>query len=184
MTNNSKAVFLDRDGVIIVDKHYLKDPAGVELIPHAKSAITDMLHGGYLLFLFTNQSGVSRGYYTMDDVNACNLRMLKLLDLPQPGFTEICVAPEAPNDVQVYRKPSPKFIVEMTYKYNLDKSNSWMLGDKIADIQAGIGGKINSAWINTGKPKDIELRSYLEKHGILEFSNLAEFSQHIITKTI
>jgi D-glycero-D-manno-heptose 1,7-bisphosphate phosphatase len=56
----SKALFLDRDGTIIVDKHYLADPAGVELIPGVRSALQRARELGYKLFLFTNQSGIGR----------------------------------------------------------------------------------------------------------------------------
>lgn len=177
MSESPKAIFLDRDGVLIVDKHYLKDPAEVELIPHAQEALRKMLQAGYMLFLFTNQSGVSRGYYTIDDVNACNARMLELLALTDPGFTQICIAPEAPKDPQVYRKPSPKFILEMLERYQLDAKNSWMLGDKLTDLEAGVNAGIKSAWLATGKPKNRELEGYRAKNSVPEFSNLIAFER-------
>ena len=61
----AKALFLDRDGTLIFDKHYLSDPAGVELIPGVTDALRKAKELGYQLFLFTNQSGVARGVYTL-----------------------------------------------------------------------------------------------------------------------
>jgi D-glycero-D-manno-heptose 1,7-bisphosphate phosphatase len=64
----ARALFFDRDGTLIVHKHYLSDPAGVELLPGVKSALHRAIGDGWLLFLFTNQSGVARGYYTLAQV--------------------------------------------------------------------------------------------------------------------
>ena len=61
----SKALFLDRDGTLIIDKVYLADPAGVELIPGVAAGLGRARSLGYKLFLFTNQSGIGRGYYTL-----------------------------------------------------------------------------------------------------------------------
>ena len=85
-----KALFLDRDGTLIVAKDYLSDPKGVELLPGICEALDQALKLGYHLFLFTNQSGVGRGFYSMDDVHACTRRMLMLMDLPEPVVKEIC----------------------------------------------------------------------------------------------
>lgn len=78
----AKALFLDRDGTIIADKHYLADPAGVELLPGAREALHGFLADGWRLFLFTNQSGVGHGLFTLEDARRCNARMDELLGLP------------------------------------------------------------------------------------------------------
>lgn len=144
-----KALFLDRDGTLIVDKHYLSDPAEVELLPGVAAALARFLENGYLLFLFTNQSGVARNLHTLDDVAACNRRMLELLNLPPPGFSAICIAPEGPADAPVYRKPSPRFILEMIEHHRLDPAQSWMAGDKLSDVQAGANAGICAVLLNT-----------------------------------
>jgi len=147
----SKALFLDRDGTLILDKHYLADPAGVELIP----GVTDALHRarslGYQLFLFTNQSGVARGYHTLDDVLRCNTRMEELLALPLPLFTDICIATEPPEITNGYRKPSPRFILESIARHRLDPQHCWMIGDREGDIDAGLNARIHAAAVCTGK---------------------------------
>jgi D-glycero-D-manno-heptose 1,7-bisphosphate phosphatase len=147
----SKALFLDRDGTIIVDKHYLADPAGVELIPGVRTALQRARELGYKLFLFTNQSGIGRGLYTLDDVLLVNARMETLLALASPLFTELCIAPEAPDQPSLYRKPSPRFIEEMIAAHHLDPAHCAMIGDRPSDAQAGLNAGIRSIAICTGE---------------------------------
>lgn len=147
----SKALFLDRDGTLILDKHYLADPAGVELIPGVADALRRALALGYKLFLFTNQSGIARGLYTMEAVHRCNERMEELLGLPTPLFTDICIAPEGPDEPAIYRKPSPRFILESIAKHALDPQQCWMAGDREGDLEAGIGAGVHAAALCTGK---------------------------------
>ncbi len=147
----SKALFLDRDGTLILDKHYLFDPAGVELIPGAIEALTRARALGYKLFLFTNQSGIGRGMYTMDDVHRCNDRMDELLGLPRPIFDGMCIVPEAPDQPSEYRKPSPRYIFETIKDHGLDPAQCWMVGDRESDIHAGLNAHIRSVAVCTGK---------------------------------
>lgn len=145
----NKGLFLDRDGTLIVNEDYLSDPNGVAILPGVKEGLQRALDLGYLIFLFTNQSGINRGYYTHREAVACNDRMIDLLGLGKDLFTEICIAPERPDEVPVYRKPSPKFILEMIEQHDLDPSQSWMAGDKWIDAQAGLNAKINGVWLTT-----------------------------------
>jgi len=147
----SKALFLDRDGTLIIDKDYLSDPAGVELIPGAADALRRARELGYKLFLFTNQSGIGRGYFTLADALACNQRMIELLDLGPDVFTDICIAPESSDQPSVYRKPSPRFILESIAKHALDRAQCWMVGDRESDIEAGLNAGIHAAAVCTGK---------------------------------
>lgn len=147
----AKALFLDRDGTLILDKHYLADPAGVELIPGVTDALRRALALGFRLFLFTNQSGIARGMYTIDDVHRCNTRMEELLGLPLPLFTDVCIATEGPDDPQVYRKPSPRFILESIDRHRLDPAQCWMIGDRLGDIDAGLNARIHAVGVCTGK---------------------------------
>jgi D-glycero-D-manno-heptose 1,7-bisphosphate phosphatase len=147
----SKALFLDRDGTLILDKHYLADPAGVELIPGAADGLRRARSLGYHLYLFTNQSGIGRGLHTLEDALRVNRRMEELLELPHPIFADICIAPEAPDQPSLYRKPSPRFILEKITEQKLDPAHCWMVGDREADIQAGLNARINAAAVCTGK---------------------------------
>jgi D-glycero-D-manno-heptose 1,7-bisphosphate phosphatase len=170
----SKALFLDRDGTLIVDKHYLADPEGVELIPGIADALRHARSLGYQLFLFTNQAGIARGFYTLDDVLRCNTRMEELLGLPLPLFTDICIAPEGADDPQQYRKPSPRFILESISRHALDRQHCWMIGDRESDIDAGLNAKIPSAAVCTGK-YDSATWAALARPGVPVFPSLVEF---------
>lgn len=140
-----KAVFLDRDGTIIRDGDYLSEAAEVVLLPRAREALALLRGAGYQLFLFTNQSGVGRGYFILEAVHRCNARMEELLGLPSPVFDGICIAPEAPDQPIVYRKPSPRYINETAARLHLDKSTCWMVGDKRSDVEAGLAAGIHAA---------------------------------------
>jgi D-glycero-D-manno-heptose 1,7-bisphosphate phosphatase len=147
----TKALFLDRDGTLIHDRHYLFDPAGVELVPGAAGALRRAQSFGYRLFLHTNQAGIARGLYTLDDVLRCNDRMEELLGLPRPVFADVCIAPEGSDDPNGYRKPSPRYLLETIGRHALDPRACWMVGDRESDIEAGRRAGIASAGVCTGK---------------------------------
>ena len=170
----SKALFLDRDGTLIVDKHYLADPAGVELIPGVSDALHRARSLGYQLFLFTNQSGIARGLHTLEDVLRCNTRMEELLGLPLPLFTDICIATEGPDEPLCYRKPSPRFILESIARHTLDTRSCWMVGDREADIDSGLNAQINAAAVCTGK-YDAAGWAVRARPGVPIFPSLVEF---------
>lgn len=169
------ALFLDRDGTLILDKHYLADPAGVELISGVAEAMRRFRELGYPLFLFTNQSGIGRGLYTLADTVRCNERMEQLIGLPPPLFSDICIAPEAPDQPQEYRKPSPRFILETVRRHGLDPARCWMVGDNMADIEAGRAAGVRLAAVCTGKHT---AEQWAEKKisGLRVFPSVLEFA--------
>jgi D-glycero-D-manno-heptose 1,7-bisphosphate phosphatase len=158
-----KALFIDRDGTLIIDKVYLSDPAGVELFPGVVEGLARARAAGYRLFLFTNQSGIGRGYYTLEAALRVNERLEEVIGLPRPLFEEICIAPEAPDQPMVYRKPSPRFINEMIAKHGLDPAACIMVGDSEADIGAGLAAGIRVAAVCTGKVDPRNLPVVAEK---------------------
>ena len=171
----NRALFLDRDGTLIVDKVYLADPAGVELIPGAADGLQRARALGYKLFLFTNQSGIGRGFHTLADTHRVNARMEELLGLPPPAFDAICIAPEAPGQPAVYRKPSPKFILEMIDRHALDPAQCWMVGDSAADIGAAHAAGIKPVAVRTGKVDPDTLPGVAEKK-VPVFADFAAFA--------
>lgn len=169
-----RALFLDRDGTLIPDKHYLADPAGVELLPGVAAALARARELGYRLFLFTNQSGVARGYFTLEDVHRCNARMEELLGLPPPLFADRCIATEGSETPPVYRKPSPRFILESIARHGLDPRHCWMIGDRESDIDAGLNAHIHAVAVCTGK-HDAASWARIGRPGVPVFPSLAEF---------
>jgi D-glycero-D-manno-heptose 1,7-bisphosphate phosphatase len=170
----SRALFLDRDGTLIVDKVYLADPAGVELIPGAAGALRQARTLGYKLFLFTNQSGIGRGYHTLEDTHRVNARLEELLGPPRPAFDGICIAPEAPDQPAIYRKPSPKYILEMVAQHSLDPVQCYMVGDSAADIQTARNAGIHAVVVRTGKV-DPDTLPEVARHHVPVFASFAAF---------
>lgn len=155
-----KALFLDRDGTLIEHKPYLSDPAEVVLLPGVREALLRAQKASIRLFLFTNQSGVGRGLFTLADVEAVNQRMLGLLALGTDLFTAICIAPEHPDEPSAYRKPSPRFIEETLALSEIDRDAAWMLGDSAVDWEAGLKAGIQVAAVvpDARFAKDVETR--------------------------
>lgn len=152
-----RGLFLDRDGTLIYDRHYLSDPAGVEVIPGVPEALRLALDAGFRLYLFSNQSGVGRGYFTLRDVEAVNARMLEEIGLGPALFSGVCLATERPDEPAVYRKPSPRFILETIERDGLDRSRCWMVGDSPADFLAGRAAGVRDALVATGRAGDPRL---------------------------
>jgi len=176
-----KALFLDRDGTLIKDAHYLKDPDLLEIIESARVALIKAKDAGYLLFMHTNQSGIARGYYDWEDVHACNQHMHKEFGWSADFFAEVCIAPESPGEKIMYRKPSPRFEMEMTEKYDLYPSSCWVIGDKWIDPQTGLGAGMRGALVRTGKPVDQALEQKAAQEKVLIFTDLAEFVDKELT---
>ncbi|WP_221030001.1 D-glycero-alpha-D-manno-heptose-1,7-bisphosphate 7-phosphatase [Actomonas aquatica] len=151
----AKAIFLDRDGTLIVDTHYLHDPAEVQLLPGVFEAIRLLREAGYLLFILTNQSGVGRGYFPLEDVHRCNARMFELLEIEASWFSATGIAPEAPDQPSRYRKPNPQFINECVDAFDLDREACWMIGDRSSDVLCGINAGIRSVFLGGCLPNDV-----------------------------
>ena len=176
-----KALFLDRDGTLIKDAHYLKDPELLEIIESAGPALIKAKKVGYSLFLHTNQSGIARGYYDWEDVHACNQRMHEEFGWPSDFFIDVCIAPECPEEKMIYRKPSPLFELEMTEKYGLDRTSCWVIGDKWIDPQTGLDAGMHGALVRTGKPVDQALEQKAVRENVSIFTDLAEFVSKELT---
>ena len=170
-----RALFLDRDGTLILDAHYLKDPKELKIIPSAGPALQKAKDAGFLLFLHTNQSGIARGYYDWSDVYACNAKMHQEFGWPDDFFTEVCIAPESPDEVCVCRKPSSKFEEEMIDKHNLDAAQCWVIGDKWIDPQTALNAGMKGGLVRTGKPIDKALEKKSAEQEVKIFDDLDHF---------
>lgn len=169
----AESLFLDRDGTLIVDTGYLRDPSDVTLLPGVAAALAGWSGN---LFLFTNQSGINRGYLTWDDFWNCTQKMNTLLDLGAEPFAAVGVAPEKPDEPSLYRKPSPRFIEEMRAKYGLPKERCWMVGDKASDVRAGLAAGIHAIGLtDSGKPGLVEDLTIEEKERAILQPDLPTF---------
>jgi histidinol-phosphate phosphatase family protein len=132
-----KAVFLDRDGTIIVDKHYLNDPSGVEFLPHAIEGLRDLKKNNFLLVVVTNQSGVARGLIEESNIAKIHQRMQDLLKPQQLQIDAFYYSPHAADSNHPLRKPNPGMLIQAAKDFRLDLDASFMIGDKLIDVEAG-----------------------------------------------
>ncbi|MEI7730335.1 MAG: HAD family hydrolase [Verrucomicrobiota bacterium] len=156
-TTLTKAIFLDRDGTIIQDCHYLKSPEQVVLLPGAARALKRLQDAGFRLILVTNQSGVGRGYFTMEDVAHVQAHLEALLKAEGVCLTGCYVAPEAPDQPSRGRKPSPQFLLDARDTYRLDLTQCYMIGDKLLDLECGWNAGVGrSILVRTGYGAELE----------------------------
>ncbi len=145
------AVFLDRDGTIVEERHYLHRPEEVAVFPGAAKALRRLMDEGYSLFMVTNQSGVGRGYFTIEDVERVHEHLLSELAKDGVKFAEIYTAPEAPDQPSRGRKPSPQFLFDARENFEIDLSASYMIGDKLIDLECGWNAGVRgSLLVRTG----------------------------------
>ncbi len=177
----NQAVFLDRDGVVIEERDYLRKPEEVRLFPDAGRAMQRLKRAGLSLFLITNQSGVGRGYFTLADVEQVHARLNRLLAKDGVDFTKIYVAPEAPDQPSRGRKPSPQFLYDARDEFNLDLPNSFIVGDKISDLQAGWNAGVkHSILVRTGYGAQLEREGHELLHRAIIVDDLSAAADWIM----
>jgi len=138
-----KACFLDRDGVLIEEAHYLKDPEQVKIIPGAYSAVKKLKEMGFLCIVVSNQSGVARGYFKEPDIKAIETRIDEYLAAEGLKIDAYYNCPHHPKGtVPQYakdcacRKPAPGMILKAAAEHGIDLKSSFMIGDKFSDLKA------------------------------------------------
>ncbi len=175
------AVFLDRDGTLIREKEYLKDPDEVEILPGAATALRLLQDAGYLLFIVSNQSGVGRGYFTMKEVEAVNAHLCRLLDREGVRFEKIYVAPETSNQPSRGRKPSPQFLFDASTEFALALPSSYMIGDKLIDVECGWNAGVKkSLLVRTGYGAEFERTSPDELRNAVVVDDLQSAAEWIL----
>jgi D-glycero-D-manno-heptose 1,7-bisphosphate phosphatase len=152
------AVFLDRDGTILEHVHYLADPRDVRLIPGAATAIRTLRAAGFVCVVVTNQSAIGRGMLTEARLGEIHDEMNRQLAIEQTAVDAIEFCPVVPigDDLtsieHVDRKPGPGMLYRAANSLDLDLDASWMVGDLISDVRAGINaGCRGSVLVRTGK---------------------------------
>jgi D-glycero-D-manno-heptose 1,7-bisphosphate phosphatase len=153
----NRAVFLDRDGTLIVEKNYLHRPADVEIFPGAGAALKKLCDAGFKLFIVTNQSGIGRGYFTMADAERVNRHLENAFARDGVRFEKTYLAPEAPDQPSRGRKPSPQFLFDARDEFDLDLAQSFFVGDKLLDLECGWNAGVKkSILVRTGYGAEVE----------------------------
>jgi histidinol-phosphate phosphatase family protein len=132
-----KAVFLDRDGTIIYDVGYPKDPEQIQLLPGVIEALNSLKKHRFKLIIVSNQSGIGRGILTLNEVEQINRHVVSILGKNGISIDATYYCPHAPEERCSCRKPSPEMLLRAAKDLNLDLGRSFLIGDKLSDIEAG-----------------------------------------------
>ncbi|MFI3155431.1 MAG: D-glycero-beta-D-manno-heptose 1,7-bisphosphate 7-phosphatase [Methylococcaceae bacterium] len=179
----SSAVFLDRDGTLNVDKGYVHRIENWEWIPGAIDAIVALKKAGFLVIVITNQAGIARGYYDETDMTNLHTRIneeLKQNSVTIDGFYHCPHHSEfgAIRECEC-RKPMPGLIYKAIQDFDIDLSLSWLVGDKVSDIQAGLAAGVKSILVLTGYGEND--RALLRSDGIY-VTDIVAASNYIISR--
>lgn len=165
-----KAIFLDRDDTIIIDKIDLHKPEDIEYFPDTKAALSLLYEKGYVLFIVTNQSGIGRGLFTHEDVAAVHHQIQKdVQSWGLPPFLDIAYCPHGSWEGCNCRKPKSGLVLELIEKWNIAPEKSYMIGDRIRDAEAGYNAGTKGAILGE-KEKDERFPN---------FTTLLEFAQYV-----
>lgn len=131
-----RAVFLDRDGTVIADRHYLSDPEGVELLPGAGEAVARLNRAGLAAILVTNQSGIGRGMFSVDEYRAVHARLVDLLAHHGARLDGEYFCPLAPDDPdpEETRKPGAGMFLRAAREHGVELAASAFVGDRLRDV--------------------------------------------------
>jgi len=160
MTNGSKTVFLDRDGVLIHDVHYLSDLKQIEFFSDVPDGLRKLKNKGYQLIMITNQSGVARGYFDESFVLESFQYINRILKQADAELDMMYFCPHHPdgypplNIVCDCRKPATGMIRKATKEFKVDNEKSYMIGDKYCDIELAANAHIKGIHLATGYGKE------------------------------
>ncbi|XTZ12007.1 MAG: D-glycero-alpha-D-manno-heptose-1,7-bisphosphate 7-phosphatase [cyanobacterium endosymbiont of Rhopalodia inflata] len=180
-THFNKALFLDRDGVIVDYVPYLSKPEQVKLPYGAGEALKQWQDAGYLLIIITNQAGVGRGYYSLQDVEKVHRYIQQQYSYFGVFFADIFICPHRPDDKCFCRKPSPEMLINASKKHHIVLSQSFFIGDAPSDLEAAIKANCKPILVLTGRGLEtvaklaqypIEIRVFKELFETVKLINL------------
>ncbi|MGB5912680.1 MAG: HAD family hydrolase [Promethearchaeia archaeon] len=145
----NKAIILDRDGTLIEDKNYAYKLEDFEILPGVIEGL-NLLKELFLFFIVTNQSGIGKGYYSVEDFHNFNNHLLNTLDKNNIKIEKTYFCPHMAEDHCECKKPKPKFIQLIAEEYNINRKESWVIGDHPSDILFGLNGGCKTVYLRTG----------------------------------
>lgn len=152
-----RVIFLDRDGTLNKEVNYLHKPEDLVFLPGVAEALRSFREAGYRIVVVTNQAGVARGYYGEKDVEILHAYMNDCLRQQGAGIDAFFYCPHHPeHGIGAYktvcrcRKPGTGMFEMAEKLFTVDKAHSWMIGDKLIDVQAGINYGVNTVLVGTG----------------------------------
>lgn len=142
---NPKALFIDRDGIINQDFGYVSSVEDFKFTDGIFELLACFARAGYILVVVTNQSGIGRGYYNQSDFELLTKWMIERFAERKIKIKDVFFCPHAPEDQCRCRKPNTGMIESAVIAHNIDLSRSWMIGDKLSDVQLARNSGISKA---------------------------------------
>ena len=146
------AVFIDRDGTIIHDADYCSDPQQVRLLPRIAEALKRLKSQGFKLIIITNQSGIARGFFSLEQYRAVEAEILRQLGNDLVDATYFC--PHLPDNGCDCRKPAAGMILQAAREHRVDLRRSFLIGDKESDAQCGRNAGVRTIRVRTGLDRE------------------------------
>ncbi|MBQ7738309.1 MAG: HAD family hydrolase [Desulfovibrionaceae bacterium] len=182
MSNNTKnkAIFLDRDGTLNEDHGYVHKIADFQWLPNVISALKIFKSLGYLLIVVSNQSGIARNYYTQKDLLILQADLDRQLQKENSTIDGWYYCPHHPEITGpcLCRKPKPGLLLEAMAKHLISPNESWMIGDRLRDVQAGIAAHVPSIKLGAN-PSSADEDLAAKKLNCPVFPNLITAAQFI-----
>jgi D-glycero-D-manno-heptose 1,7-bisphosphate phosphatase len=181
-----RAVFIDRDGTLNVEKDYLHRIEDFEFIPGVPDAIRHLREAGFLVIVVTNQSGVARGFFPLAEVDVLHRHIQNELKKSGTCIDAFYVCPHHPTEgIGEFRrecgcrKGEPGMLLRAAAEHDINLAGSYMVGDKVADVEAGERAGCTSLLVMTGYGSE-EVQKLSEKQ-VRCFADLAAASRYILT---
>lgn len=169
--NKKRIIFLDRDGVINKDHGYVSKIEEFEFIDGVFDACKYFNSLGYEIIVVTNQSGIGRGYYTQNDFEKLTTYMLQKFEENGVKVLKVYFCPHSPEVDCSCRKPNTGMIEEACKDFEIDLNQSWLIGDKISDIETAINANIKNHILIT-KEKDKTSKASSIANSLLDTINI------------
>jgi len=177
----NKAVFLDRDGTVNEEVHYLSDSKDLKLLPRVAEAIKMFNDAEYKVIIITNQSAIAKGFLTIEKLNEIHEKLLTLLNKKGAKIDAIYYCPHHPNEGCMCRKPKPGLLLKASKEHNIDLNRSYMVGDKLTDIEAGKRAGCKTILVKTGYGKEEIIKINTDNCPDFITDNLYEAAKIIIS---
>jgi D-glycero-D-manno-heptose 1,7-bisphosphate phosphatase len=170
----NKAVFLDRDGVINIDHVHVGTIERFDFNEGIFKLLKRLQDNGYELIIVTNQAGISKGFFTLEQYEELTEHMLNRLKENGIEIRKVYHCPHKHEEKCKCRKPSPKFFLEAIKEFELDEERCIIVGDKDTDVLMGKGGPCKKILLNSRYSKDLDFKELKDKFNILKANNLKE----------
>ena len=149
----NKAIILDRDGTLNEDQGYVHKIRDFKFLPGVVEGLK-LLRRDFLFFIISNQSGIGKGFYTIEEFWIFNNHLTSNLEKNNIKIEKTYFCPHKIEDKCICRKPNLKYINDIVSEYNIELKNSWVIGDHPSDVQLGINAESKTVYLLTGHGKE------------------------------